>query len=154
MSATTRFELARMRERLEATDRELLDLVAKRAAQVRDIWAWKEARNMPLYDPAREDRILARWLAGGRAAGLETGALRHLFYALLEATAPASAAGDFVRLHRPGLAPGASPPERLPGTGPQEHQQQQEAERPEDRDGHGHPGHGIAHVAGTTGRRG
>ncbi len=62
--------LAGMRARLDALDAELLELLAKRAAVVDEIWAWKAAHGVPRLDPERERELRARLLAQAAALGL------------------------------------------------------------------------------------
>lgn len=109
--------LERMRRELEATDRELLALVARRADQVRDLWAWKREQGRALYDPARENFMRRQWLDNGREADLEPDAVLRLFHAVLDATAPLSAMGDLTRPRQSGVLLPGHVPERVPEAG-------------------------------------
>lgn len=106
--------LERMRRAVEATDRELLELVARRADQVRAIWAWKREQGLALYNPTRENVMCRQWLDHGSKADLEPRALVRLFHAVLDATAPLSATGDRTRFHQTGVLLPGHAPERVP----------------------------------------
>jgi chorismate mutase len=53
-------ELQALRERVDAIDTQLLALLNARAAVVRDIYALKEREDLPRFNQARTDAILAR----------------------------------------------------------------------------------------------
>lgn len=152
MSPSGQSELERMRAGVEETDHALMQLLATRAGQVRDIWAWKRKHGLALYDPAREAEMQRHWLDRARDAGLDSGAMLHLFYALLEVTAPASQAGDCVRLHSQALPAPGGHVEGAPARRGDEDQQQREPHGAERRNGQDGAGHGIPHGAG-QGRR-
>lgn len=154
MSPSEQSELERLRAHVEETDHGLMRLLATRAGQVRDIWAWKRKHGLPLYDPVREADMQRHWLDRGRDAGLDPGAMLHLFYALLEVTAPASQAGDCVRLHSRALPAPGGPEEGAPARRGDEDQQQREPHGAERGNGQDGAGHGIPHVAGQGGRTG
>lgn len=140
--------LERMRRELEATDRELLALVARRADQVRDLWAWKREQGLPLFDKARESELCGRWLDWNRSAGLEAGALIRLFLALLDATAPASTPEDLRKrypvtgVRRPGEHV------RAPGTGGNEQHQESKSARAQHRNGLDRTCDCVTHIPG------
>ena len=52
--------LERLRQRVAATDREILDLVNRRLELVREIRAHKDAHGVAFLDPGQEERLLAR----------------------------------------------------------------------------------------------
>lgn len=146
MNEGRRIILDQLRQGLEATDRQLMDLLVRRARQVEAIWAWKRHKGLPIYDPAREERLRLLWMEYGRRTGLDPAPLAHLFYALLEVTGPASKAGDFVRPHPPALPPGRDPSTCPPGSSDQQEDQQQEPARPGRRNGQCRAGPGVAHI--------
>ena len=86
--------LERMRRGIEATDHQLLSLIARRARQVRAVWAWKRHLGMPLYDAVREEELIRRWMERAGAMGLEPEAIELLARELLSVTAPVSRAAD------------------------------------------------------------
>lgn len=58
------------RAALDALDAELIDLLARRAGIVQEIWAWKQAHGVERVDPAREAELRARLLAQAESLGL------------------------------------------------------------------------------------
>ena len=64
--------LDHLRDRLDATDRSLVDLLAERQRLVRDVASVKQDdRALPLYDPARERDLLGRVQRLAEEAGLD-----------------------------------------------------------------------------------
>lgn len=53
-------ELQQLRDRIAATDAEILDLVNRRLALVGEIRELKEAHGISFLDPGQEERVLAR----------------------------------------------------------------------------------------------
>lgn len=96
--------LERLRKGLESTDDELLALVARRARQVRAIWAWKRHLGVPLFDADREDELTSRWTEKACRMGLDPEAVTLLVSELLAVTAPVSRTG----------IPAHCPPNRQP----------------------------------------
>ena len=63
--------LEQARESIEAIDRQLLSLMAKRMEAVRKIADYKRAHRVaPLYDPDREHRVFEFWSREGESLGL------------------------------------------------------------------------------------
>ncbi len=64
--------LESLRAALDAADAALIDALARRAALVQEIWAWKAARGLPRLDRAREralrERLVRRAVDLGLAA--------------------------------------------------------------------------------------
>lgn len=64
--------LESLRAALDEVDAELIAALARRAALVREIWAYKQAHGLPRLDPARErvlkDRLLAQAVELGLSA--------------------------------------------------------------------------------------
>jgi chorismate mutase/prephenate dehydratase len=75
--------LDRLRERVAATDRDILELVNRRLELVREIRAHKEEQGVAFVDPGQEERLLARLreLNGGP---LSPDGVERLFRQLLE----------------------------------------------------------------------
>lgn len=67
--------LETLRAALDDVDDALIDLLARRAALVRDVWAWKQAHGLPRLDPAREHHMRERLLRRGVDLGLSADAL-------------------------------------------------------------------------------
>lgn len=53
-------KLASAREEIDRVDREMAELFCRRMAAVREVAAYKQARGIPVLDPAREEAIIAR----------------------------------------------------------------------------------------------
>jgi chorismate mutase len=73
-------ELARRREQIEAIDRELVGLLAKRAALSREIGATKKVAGLPTLDPAREAEVIRRAAGMAREHGLSDEKVRDIFW--------------------------------------------------------------------------
>ncbi|MBM4357923.1 MAG: chorismate mutase [Deltaproteobacteria bacterium] len=78
-------QLLETRHELDRLDRDLVELVARRRAQVRRLWAWKDACGLPLRDAEREAGLLARAEELGAKLGLGRSATRTLMLAVLAA---------------------------------------------------------------------
>jgi chorismate mutase len=62
--------LEKLRARLDGVDAELIELLARRASVVAEIWAWKQQHGVARIDPPRELEVRARLLAQADALGL------------------------------------------------------------------------------------
>lgn len=62
-AATPERELARRRTAIDRLNRELRDLLQRRARLTLDVAAWKRARGLAVVDPARERDMIERLLA-------------------------------------------------------------------------------------------
>lgn len=78
-------ELSRYRAGLDALDDELLDVLARRARLVDEVWAWKHAHGVARVDPAREAAMRARLLEAGERLGLQREALGRVLDAVVGA---------------------------------------------------------------------
>lgn len=76
-------ELERYRAGVDALDAELLDVLARRAQLVDEVWAWKRSHGVPLRDPEREAAMRARLLAEGERLGLSREALARVLEAVV-----------------------------------------------------------------------
>ena len=76
-------ELAETREHIDAVDRELLDLIARRAALARRVGQIKGEKSLPVRDPTRERQLLAARRAWAEALGLDPDGVAGLFERLL-----------------------------------------------------------------------
>ena len=79
-------DLAQLRERLDAIDRELLEVAAKRLALVEKIRAAKRASGGAVFDRGREQTVLRNAEEHGAELGLSTELVDKLMAALLEAS--------------------------------------------------------------------
>lgn len=71
--------LARLRRRLDTLDSALLKLLAKRAAIVGEVWAWKTANGVPRVDRRRERELKTRLLNEADALGLDRAKVSAIF---------------------------------------------------------------------------
>jgi len=83
MGPVTVPELEALRVAIDEVDRKLLDLIAERVRLVLAVGDVKRERNMPVYDPDRERRILDR-LASQAAAPLDGTTVRRIFERLID----------------------------------------------------------------------
>ena len=67
--------LDELRARLDVIDDELIDVLARRAKLVDEIWAWKEANGAGRFDAEREAALRERLLQRAEAAGLSREAI-------------------------------------------------------------------------------
>lgn len=67
--------LESLRAQLDEVDAELIAVLARRAALVDEIWAWKSANSVARVDPKREDEVRARLLSQAESLGLKRDAV-------------------------------------------------------------------------------
>jgi chorismate mutase len=70
------------RERISALDRELVALINERLGLVRELHAYKRAQGYPMFDPAREARLLDA-LVAANSGPIDDQELRELWAGLL-----------------------------------------------------------------------
>lgn len=68
---------------IDAIDDALLDLMARRAALVAELWAGKAARGEPLHDASREAAVIERLRHRAEAMHLDADAVEATFRTLL-----------------------------------------------------------------------
>jgi len=83
MARVTPPELDHLRDAIDQVDRKILDLLAERVRLVLAVGDLKRERGMPVFDPDREDRVLAD-LAARAGAPLEPGMVRRVFERIIE----------------------------------------------------------------------
>ena len=76
-------ELERLRQKIDAIDREMVAQLADRQAVVEDIVALKKRHNMPVYHPAREENLISDRRTRGQAAGLDPEYVEELFRCIM-----------------------------------------------------------------------
>lgn len=76
-------ELARLREDIEAIDRELVQLLARRVRLARAVGVAKRAAELPTLDPAREAAVVRRAAELARESGLSEDDVRCIFWHLI-----------------------------------------------------------------------
>ncbi len=91
---------------------ELASLARQRLALAPEVAWFKHAHGLPVYDPARENKLLETVIAEGRAAGLEREMVRRFFSAEMEASRRIQ--WEWVNAWNKGLLPPGSPPRDLP----------------------------------------
>jgi chorismate mutase/prephenate dehydratase len=77
-------ELAALRDRIEAVDRQILALIAERLAIVEDVAAAKLASASPFRDREREESLLARLRAMAVAAGLDPQQIERMYRVVMD----------------------------------------------------------------------
>lgn len=83
MSMDTQSELAKRRERIDAVDRGLVELLNQRTAIAHEIGHIKKEAGLPVYEPAREEKVLAHVAEMNRGPITEQ-ALRNIFEAIMK----------------------------------------------------------------------
>ena len=76
-------DLARCRERIDAVDLQLLELLNRRTAIVEEIGRIKQALTLPIYEPRREDQVFANVLSGNKGP-LPGEAVKRLFERIID----------------------------------------------------------------------
>ncbi len=77
-------DVAALRAGIEAVDRELMALVARRLELARRVGARKRDERAATLDPGREAAVIRRAVENGREHGLPEEAVRQLFWTLIE----------------------------------------------------------------------
>ena len=75
--------LAGCRERIDAVDLRLLELLSERTAIVEEIGRIKKNAQLPVYEPRREDQVFANVTAHNRGP-LPDDALRRIFERIID----------------------------------------------------------------------
>jgi len=75
--------LSRCRQQIEAVDRELIQLLAKRVGLSKEIGAVKKVAGLPTLDPAREAEVIRRAAAMARESGLSDEKVRDIFWHII-----------------------------------------------------------------------
>jgi chorismate mutase len=76
-------ELTRCRGDIEALDRQLVATIAARVALARQTAVFKEAANLPIFDPSREADVVRHAVAAARGHGLPDAAMHELFWKIV-----------------------------------------------------------------------
>ncbi len=75
--------LAQCRERIDDVDRRLLALLNERASTVEEIGRIKQAAELPVYEPRREDQVFQN-IADHNSGPLSTEAARRVFERIID----------------------------------------------------------------------
>jgi chorismate mutase len=76
-------EMDRLREEIEAIDRSLIELIARRVDLAREVGRAKRAAGLPTLDPAREAAVVRRAGQVAREVGIEDEDVRYIFWHLI-----------------------------------------------------------------------
>ncbi len=77
--------LEEYRKKIDATDSKLIELLAQRLSYAQEIGKIKEREGLPVYDPAREQRVLEQLDIIAKEKGLETHAVRRIYIDIMQA---------------------------------------------------------------------
>ncbi len=88
-----RERLAELRGEIEALDRQLVELIARRVGMAREVGAAKRAAGAPILDPGREAEVVRRASGMARDAGVPEEDVREIFWHLIGMTRRAQAEG-------------------------------------------------------------
>ena len=72
--------LGKCRRQIESIDRQMIGLLAQRAALSKEIGAIKKAAGLPTLDPAREAEVIRRAAELARDVGLNDEKVRDIFW--------------------------------------------------------------------------
>jgi chorismate mutase len=78
-------DLDRIRERLDTVDRDLVQVLVRRAELIAEVIAFKRTHGMPVVDRPREDEMLGRIERTASGAGLDPRIARHVLRAVIDA---------------------------------------------------------------------
>lgn len=76
-------ELKRLRHQLDLIDQEIVSLLSKRQAEVDRVVALKNAHNIPVYHPAREENLISHRRNQGIESGLDPDYIEELYRRIL-----------------------------------------------------------------------
>lgn len=76
-------ELNSLRDRLEDTDRQLIDLISRRLELAREAGTVKREAGLPTLDPGREAEVVRRAGVMAREAGIPPEGVREIFWHLI-----------------------------------------------------------------------
>ncbi|MEP6491102.1 MAG: chorismate mutase [bacterium] len=76
-------ELGRCREEIEAIDRDIIALLAKRLDLGKRTGSLKRAAGLPILDPTREAAVIRRVTSVAREAGLPPEPIREVFWQIV-----------------------------------------------------------------------
>lgn len=79
--------LQELRAAIDATDEQVLELLAQRGRLVREIWKLKQQEGMERLDVARETAVLVRLSARGASLGLNPADVEHIWREILRVRA-------------------------------------------------------------------
>lgn len=83
MSVKVPAELAELRDEIEAIDRNLVALIARRVSAARNVGRIKRTHGLPITDPAREASVVRRAVELARADRLAEEDVREIFWHII-----------------------------------------------------------------------
>ena len=83
-----------LREEIEAIDRSLIELIARRVDLAREVGRAKRAEGLPTLDPAREAAVVRRAGQVAREVGIEDEDVRYIFWHLIGLSRRAQSEGS------------------------------------------------------------
>jgi len=107
MPAPTPRELLDLRQRIDALDDRIVDLIAERARIAREVAACKRRHGISVRLPDRIRAVMERCAAAGAARGIDPNYARQLWSVIIEETC---------RIEERWLEQGAGNPITVPGT--------------------------------------
>ena len=72
-----------LRNGIDALDREIVELLARRSAKVQEVVAIKTAQRLPVYHPAREEDLISQRRDQATRAGLDPDHVEELYRSIL-----------------------------------------------------------------------
>jgi chorismate mutase/prephenate dehydrogenase len=98
-----RSKLERLRAEIDAIDLKVVDLLEKRLEQVKKVMALKQAHQLPVYHPAREEDLIYARRRQAKDVGLEPDYIEELYRIILRQSRVAQTG----HMARTGIRPGA-----------------------------------------------
>jgi chorismate mutase len=86
--------LATYRAQIDGIDKQIVDLLNKRADVVRQIGIVKKEAELPVAAPAREKQVLDRVVEAGKKGPLPAGSFRRIYAVILEEMKAWESSGD------------------------------------------------------------
>ena len=77
-------EIKKLRDNIDHIDRQILELISQRLAQVQEVVALKKAHNIPVYHPAREEDLISKLRSQAAAAGIDTDFMEEMYRVILK----------------------------------------------------------------------
>ena len=76
-------EIKKLRDNIDDIDRQILDLISRRLAQVQEVVTLKKAHNIPVYHPAREEDLISRLRSQAASSGIDPDFMEELYRVIL-----------------------------------------------------------------------
>lgn len=76
-------ELEKLRQKIDDSDRDIIEALANRMKVVEEVRTYKKANNMDAFDEERQQDVLSTRVAWGRSRNLSANFIRELFERIL-----------------------------------------------------------------------